>query len=136
MARDNSGGFSASTIKAKLGDLAEYYTTDTIGPVGTVYCVSSYPEFEVEICNEPLSTRVVGVISNRPGLILSTATEGVLLGLKGKVPVRVVGPVKKGDMLGAAGDGCAFVTTDPNCKIAVSLEESMSMEEKLIMAVL
>lgn len=136
VARDNSGGFSASTIKAKLGDLAEYYTTDTIGPVGTVYCVSSYPECEVEICNEPLSTKVVGVRSSKPGLILSTATDGVLLGLKGKVPIRVVGPVKKGDMLGSAGNGCAFVTTNPSSKIAVSLEENMSMEEKLVMAVL
>lgn len=137
VSRDTNGNFSAGTIKAKLGDLAENYTSkDTNAPVGTVFCVSESKNYDVEICNEEFSTKVIGVISENPGFIMSEKIEGVTLGLKGKVPIRVIGPVKKGDMLASAGNGVAFTTSKPEFKFAVSLEENLDFNEKLVMGIL
>ena len=37
---------------------------------------------------------------------------GTYIALKGRVPVKIIGPVKKGDKLIAAGDGCAGNSAD------------------------
>ena len=50
-------------------------------------------------------TRVAGVVSEKPGYLMNKGLEGenvVALALQGRVPVKVVGIVKKGDLLVAA----------------------------------
>ena len=47
-------------------------------------------------------------MSANPAYMMNAGLEGgTYIALKGRVPVKVIGPVKKGDKLIAAGEGCA-----------------------------
>jgi hypothetical protein len=62
--------------------------------------------------------------------------NGVYIALKGRVPVKVIGHVRKGDRLVAAPDGCAMASEDANANtFAVALESSLNTEVKLIEAI-
>jgi hypothetical protein len=62
---------------------------------------------------------------------------GTYVALKGRVPVRVVGAVKKGDNLIAANDGCASAGVHhSNDVFAVALESSNDTGVKLIEAII
>jgi hypothetical protein len=61
---------------------------------------------------------------------------GTYIALKGRVPVRVIGQVRKGDRLVAAPDGCAMVSEDSNPNtFAVALESSLNTEVKIVEAI-
>lgn len=99
--------FSGEATTALWGDLAEKYTSNT-DEVGTVVCVSSNPELDVEECNEELCTSVAGVISKAPGFIMNDGlSEGKLVGLVGRLPVKIMGKIDKKDFIVSAGNGCA-----------------------------
>jgi hypothetical protein len=62
--------------------------------------------------------------------------DGTYIALKGRVPVRVTGHVRKGDRLVAAPDGCAMASEDSNSNtFAIALESSLNTEVKLIEAI-
>jgi hypothetical protein len=62
-----------------------------------------------------MATKVAGVVSTKPGFLLNenlapNELEGqkvVELALTGRVPTRVHGPIKKGDLIVSAGAGYA-----------------------------
>jgi hypothetical protein len=60
---------------------------------------------------------------------------GTYIALKGRVPVKVNGAVKKGDRLTAGDTGCAVVTKECKDVFAVALESSEDAGVKLIEAV-
>jgi len=61
--------------------------------------------------------------------------EGQAIGLKGRVPVRVSGPVSKGQAVFAWQNGvCSTIAT--NGLVGVALETNTSAEEKLVECVL
>ena len=65
---------------------------------------------EVTLSTEAGSTRVAGVVSTNPSYIMNaglTAEHVAMVALQGRVPCRVVGPVVKGDLMVAAGNGAA-----------------------------
>ena len=95
-------------------DVAEYYEGDKEYEVGTVLVFGG--DKEVTTSNKQGDTRVAGVVSNTAAYVMYTACPGLknLVALTGRVPCKVVGKIKKGDILVTAGiHGVATVSKDP-----------------------
>ena len=104
----------AKATSAQYADLAEMYAADTNLEPGTVVCFGG--SAEVTGCTEEACKRVAGVISTNPSYIMNSALEGdhiVAVALTGRVPTRVTGPVRKGDMMVSTADGRARAEPDP-----------------------
>jgi len=80
-------------------DLAEYYEGDKDYEVGTVLVFGG--DKEVTITDKQGDPRVAGVVSDTAAFVLYDACPGFknLVALQGRVPCRVVGKIKKGEML-------------------------------------
>jgi hypothetical protein len=80
-------------------DLAEYYEGDKDYEVGTVLVFGG--DKEVTTTNLQADTRVAGVVSNTAAFVMYDACPGLknLVALQGRVPCRVVGKIRKGDLL-------------------------------------
>ena len=80
-------------------DLAEYYEGDKDYEVGTVLVFGG--DKEVTTTNVNGDTRVAGVVSNTAGFVMYDACPGLknLVALQGRVPCKVVGKIRKGEML-------------------------------------
>jgi hypothetical protein len=100
--------FDGETTSAQWGDLAEKYTCTEACRVGTVMCVSSNTDADLEPCQEDLAPNYVGVISAKPGFLMNKKLkDGLIVGLVGRLPVQIVGPIKKGDFIVPTAIGCA-----------------------------
>ncbi len=137
-ARDGSGDIYATVFRglatsANYADLAEKYTTPEVYPVGTVVVINTGDESE-GIKSSGISQLVLGVVSEKPAFLMNTDAPGQPLALRGRVPVRVRGPVKKGQTLVSFSGGTATVG-DVN-RFAQALETNLSEEEKLVEAVI
>ena len=139
VARDGSGNFSAGTItatstSAQYADLAEKYTTDQEYPIGTVMKVSTHDNYETDAAM--LNSIAIGVISAEPAYLMNSDSEGQAIGLKGRVPVRVVGAVKKGDAVYCSDNGTASAEFTGCCLVGIALESNINTAEKLVECVL
>lgn len=138
-ARDADGHLTANLFQgtataAQYADLAEKYLTDKEYDAGTVVAVGG----EAEVRASVLGDRAIGVVSTNPAFMMNKDQEGgTYIALKGRVPVKVIGPVKKGDRLIAANDGCAQVASFHNFvdSFGIALETSDDTNVKLIEAV-
>lgn len=104
VARDSSGNFSAGTVsavasQAQYADLAEKYLADTFYEPGTVLDIGGTAE--VTMSTEYASEKVIGVVSSVPAYLMNSALSGntVSIALRGRVPCKVTGTIKKGDAL-------------------------------------
>jgi len=98
--------FQGTATSALFADLAEKYLADDEYEVGTVVVVGG--EQEITACS--LGERAFGAISANPAYMMNAGLEGgTYVALKGRVPVKVIGAVRKGDKLLAADNGCAGV---------------------------
>ena len=93
-------------------------------------------EKEVTAATEHVDIRAVGVISSNPAFRMNEGLEGgVYVALKGRVPVRVIGKIKKGEPIGTS-------TTSGvgKCKLfnhfAIALETKTTEEEGVIEALI
>lgn len=147
MARDASGDVWVRTLwgtanRANYADLAENYTTNEKADEGTIYCVSDNENYDVEICKEFNSHKVIGVVSSKPGYLMNAGIAGITLGLKGKLKVKVEGSVRKGDILVSSdltpGVAKAFSRNELRYfwKIGIANETNTNIEIKLIDAIL
>jgi hypothetical protein len=104
-----------STLQSTYSaDLAEYYEGDQEYEVGTVLVFGG--DKEVTTTTFMNDTRVAGVVSNTAAYSMYAACPGFknLLALQGRVPVKVIGRVKKGDLLTtSATAGYAVKALDP-----------------------
>ncbi len=84
-------------------DLAENYEGDQVYEVGTVLVFGG--DKEVTTTNAKNDTRVAGVVSNTAAYTMYEACPGHknLVALQGRVPCKVVGKIKKGDILVTSG---------------------------------
>lgn len=124
--------FQGTATQARYADLAEKYTTDQEYPVGTVMAVGG----EAETRAAKVSDIAIGVISLEPAFMMNSELEGgQYIGLKGRVPVRVSGPVSKGQAIYAWQDGVASTITS-NGLVGVALETNNDEGEKLVECVL
>lgn len=148
VARDISGNFSANVInatatKAQYADLAEKYEADKVYEPGTVVIFGG--EKEITLSFDKGNHRVAGVISTAPAYVMndSKETESFLpVALRGKVPVKVTGLVRKGDLLvtseypgyaESVGDG---ENVSPHAVFAKALENKTDNDSGVIMAVI
>ena len=67
---------------------------------------------------------------------MNADVEGQALALKGRVPVRVIGAVSKGETVYAHNNGCASKEYNGAAIVGVALESNNSIEEKLVECVL
>jgi hypothetical protein len=111
-----SSGFNtvfAKATSAQYADLAENYLGDAYYEPGTV--VEFGGANEVTLCDTVMSPRIAGVVSTNPAYLMNSGLEGFAtpVALQGRVPCKVVGPVRKGDMMVSAGNGAARAATAP-----------------------
>ena len=136
--RDSSGNISANVFNgistsARYADLAENYTTEEEHPIGTAMEICTHGDHEAGPAKA--SSMCIGVISAEPAYLMNSEAEGQAIGLKGRVPVRVKGAVKKGEAVYAWEDGvCSTVQT--TALVGIALEASDDESEKLIECVL
>lgn len=98
--------FVGTATSANYADLAEKYLADAEYEVGTVMSVGG--AFEVTACQE--GDRALGAVSDKPAYLMNFELEGgTIVALKGRIPVKVSGAIKKGDQLIAGKDGTAQV---------------------------
>ena len=77
----------------------------------------------------------IGVISDNPAYLMNSECDGQAIALKGRVPVRVNGPVSKGQALFSWQEGvCSTITT--NALVGIALETNNDEGEKLVECVL
>jgi hypothetical protein len=137
-ARDPAGNLSAvifngTATSVQGADLAEKYLADQSYEVGTVVMVGG----QAEITASTWGKRAIGVVSGNPGLMMNQDLEnGVYVALKGRVPVKVIGSIKKGDVLIAANNGCAMAGVHHSNEIfAVALETDLNTDVKIVEAI-
>ena len=88
---------TGTSSQAKYADLAEKYTSDEDYEPGTV--VELGGTAEVTQTTRPWSTTIAGIVSTDPAYLMNSDSEGVSVALIGRVPCKVVGPVRKGEFL-------------------------------------
>jgi hypothetical protein len=111
VARDGSGNvyanyFVGTATAAQYADLAENYLADADYLPGTVLVFGG--EAEVTAATTYDSTRVAGVVTTQPAHVMNSHLVGpnvACIALRGRVPVKVKGVVRKGDVLVTAGEG-------------------------------
>jgi hypothetical protein len=104
---------SGSQLNATYADLAEYYTADAVYESGTVLEFGG--AHEVTLASDS-TNRVAGVVSTNPAYVMNSTCEGefiIQLALQGRVPCKVRGSIRKGDMLVSGGDGFARPSASP-----------------------
>lgn len=97
---------TGSRMQATYADLAEYYEADQEYEPGTVLEFGG--DKEVTVAQDG-TTRVAGVVTTNPAYVMNTNCPGiaVAIALQGRVPVKVRGTVRKGDMMVSGGSGFA-----------------------------
>jgi hypothetical protein len=104
----------AKATTAQYADLAENYSADAEYAPGTVLIFGG--NSEVTVSNTDMNKRVVGVVSTNPAYLMNSHMEAehvVSVALTGRAPCRVVGTVRKGDMMVATLNGCARAEENP-----------------------
>jgi hypothetical protein len=105
--------FNGQATTAQYADLAENYQADKAYEPGTVVEFGGAEEVTIAA---PGSARIAGVVSSAPGFLMNSGLRGanvVAVAFTGRVPCKVTGAVRKGDMLVASGNGHATVTRTP-----------------------
>ena len=93
--------FDGEATKARYADLAERYAADAAYPIGTLLSIGGVAE--VTVTNGAFDTRYFGVVSENPAHLMNASAGDDKthppVAMVGRVMVRVVGRVKKGDRL-------------------------------------
>ena len=99
----------ATATTALYADMAERFAADELLEPGTV--VELGGEKEITRSTEDLSENVFGVISTRPAYTMNGGAGDddthPAVAMTGRVPVKCVGKIRKGDRLVSAGEGVA-----------------------------
>jgi hypothetical protein len=138
----NAVKFNGVATSAQYADLAEKYLSDENYDYGTVVSIGG----AAEITASSFRDKAIGVISKNPAYMMNSALiNGIYVALKGRVPVKVIGKVNKGDRLIAHNNGYAISINAVNEIIdvidysnvfAIAIESSELDEVKKIEAVI
>ncbi len=142
--RDTNGSFAANVVTAtataaRYADLAEIYASDAEYAPGTVVKLGGSAEITQTTHVEDMN--VFGVISTDPAYLMNSEATGLPVALKGRVPVKVVGQVVKGERLVSSGTpgvamALGFSEYDPRKVIGRSLENKTTEELGVVEAVI
>jgi hypothetical protein len=141
-----SGNINASyligtAIQSFYADLAERFEADADYSPGTVLAIGGSAEVTIE--NQELSENVFGVISTNAGFLLNGSAGSnsthPQVAVNGRVPVRVIGKIKKGDRLVSAGSGLARAGSKSEITafnvLGRSLEDKLTIGEGVVTAI-
>lgn len=128
-----NGSLNGTATRALYADLAEMYLADGNYDTGTLMAIGGDKEITAATI---ANFRVLGVVSSNPAHLMNAGLEnGTAVALKGRVPVKVIGKVVKGEPLGASTTkGYAQVST--NNYFALSLENKDTDGEGVVEAVI
>lgn len=105
--------FRGTAITSQYADLAERFESDAAYLPGTVVELGGIKEITAAV--KELTENVFGVISTAAGFLMNDGAGDNLshppVAMSGRVPVRVIGKVAKGDRLVSAGNGLARAAT-------------------------
>lgn len=127
---------AGATWQATFADLAEWYTSDAIYEPGTVLVFGGTDE--VTTTNIYADSRVAGVVSTDAAYIMNAGlkdSRAACIALQGRVPVKVLGRIRKGDMLTTADQpGYATKAIDPKLGtiIGKALEDKDYVEAGIV----
>ena len=130
-----------TSVQSQYADLAERFASDASYPAGTVVALGGIKEITAAV--EDLTEDVFGVISTRAGFLMNgdagADSTHPAVAVNGRVPVRVIGTVKKGDRLVSAGAGLARAASRKEITafnvIGRSLENKITPDEGIIEAI-
>ena len=127
---------NGTAYRAQWGDLAEIYDADDKYEPGTL--VQFGGEKEITIATD----KVNAVVTSKPGIVLDNEkaknmTFPTEIALIGKVPIKVIGPVKKFDNIVLSklqpGVGVTYNFSLPYEVIGKALEDNFNSKEKLVL---
>lgn len=104
----------AVATSAQYADLAECYLADAKYEPGTVVMLGG--SVEITQCNNDNCSAVAGVVSTNPAHLMNSDLTGdhvTAVALIGRVPCKVTGTVRKGDLMVSAGNGRARAELNP-----------------------
>jgi len=133
--------FYGVSVQAQYADLAERFETDQPYDPGTVVALGGVKE--ITAATDELSEDVFGVISTRAAYLMNGAAGSdethPPVAVNGRVPVRVIGRIRKGDRLVSAGNGLARAGAKHELSafnvIGRSLEDKLDADEGTIEAI-
>lgn len=133
--------FSGTSVQAQYADLAERFAADAEYTPGTVVEIGGLKEITKVV--QELSERVFGVISTKAAFLMNggagSDSTHPPVAVNGRVPVRVIGQVNKGDRLVSAGNGLARAATREEITafnvIGRALENKTTDDEGLVEAI-
>jgi hypothetical protein len=125
----HTNSFIGIATSARYADLAERYAADAVYDTGTVLVIGG--ENEVTATDQRASTAVAGIVSKNPAYMMNSDAGNdethPYIALKGRVPCKIAGSIKKGDLLVTSnrlGYACAKLPTDSsNAVIGKALED-------------
>ena len=131
---------------ALYGDLAEKYTV-MYGeqPIGTIVSINNEEEdAQVKVTDKLYDRTVIGVTSEKPGFMMNKEADGQYIARVGLVPIRIIGSIRKGDMIVSAGQknpgvgkkGEANIDLHALAKVGFATETNMAKNEKLIICII
>lgn len=132
--------FNGTATEALYADLAENYLADADYEPGTVLVFGGAQE--VTVTNAKGDRRVAGVVTTNPAHLMNSALQGdfvIGIALQGRVPVKVLGRVQKGDLVvSSAIPGYGIVDNDPRVgtvigkAVAEKLDDSRGIVEVVV----
>jgi hypothetical protein len=128
----------AKATSAQYADVAENYLADSNYAIGTVLEFGG--NTEITISTKSHSSAVAGTVSDKPAYIMNSGLTGeyvTTVALLGRVPCRVVGKIRKGNLLVASHVPGVATALDkaqwqPGCVFGKSLEDYDSDQEGVI----
>ena len=112
--------FNGIATSANYADLAEKYQSDSDYVAGTVLVFGG--DREVTKSTSFADVSVAGVVSTNPAYLMNNLeVDAVPVALRGKVPIYVIGPVTKGDLLVTSEtSGCA-ISVQKNAAFGIAI---------------
>jgi hypothetical protein len=136
-----TGTISGTNISAQYADVAERFHADAVLEAGTVVQLGG--DKEITKVTAELSESVFGVISTRAAYLMNSMAGSnethPPVAMTGRVPVNVVGTVKKGDRLVSAGNGLARAAKSNEATafnvIGRSLVDKLTVDQGIVEAI-
>lgn len=127
---------STTASQAQYADLAEVYAADSEYEIGTIVKLGGDAEITQTV--NANDADVFGVISENPAYLMNSTAQGLPVALTGRVSVKVVGPVTKGQRIVSSdtpGTGIAVNNNEIENVLTIvgrALESSDDQNTKLI----
>ena len=136
-----NGTIQGTQITAQYADVAERFEADAVLEAGTV--VELGGSAEITQSTTELSDKVFGVISTRAAYLMNSSAGSdathPAVAMTGRVPVRTIGTVYKGDRLVSAGNGLARVAQPGEATafnvIGRALKDKLDSNEGIVEAI-